>query len=74
MTDCGLTPAEIREMTMADVERLYAHWRKHPPLRAFMEAWLGYEPPVDDKPKQYMTAESVSAFADMMNRLPIARA
>jgi hypothetical protein len=34
--ECGYTPAEIRAMTLHDVKRLNAHWRKHPPLRVLV--------------------------------------
>lgn len=31
-SECGWTPAEAREATLADVDDLFAYWRRHPPL------------------------------------------
>lgn len=38
MTECSYTPNEIDEMTLLDVQRLGAYWKKNPPLRALVAA------------------------------------
>jgi hypothetical protein len=49
-------------MTLRDVDRLFRHWAKYPPVRAFVAALAGFDPakaaPEPDKPK-YMTAEDM---------------
>jgi hypothetical protein len=44
-------------MDLDDIERLYAHWRRHPPLRMLAEAWLGIKP---EEPPQYLDAEGMA--------------
>ncbi len=48
-TDCGFTPAQVREMTLWDVGRIHAGWRRFPPARVFMAALAGFKPQ-DEQP------------------------
>lgn len=57
-TDLNYSLAQIRDMTLDDVERLYAHWRKHPTLRMMKEAELGLKPE-EESPPQYLDAEGM---------------
>jgi len=41
MTDGGYTPAEIREMTLDEANRLFAFWERRPPLRVLVSAFVG---------------------------------
>jgi hypothetical protein len=56
---CGYTPAQIRKMTLDDVSRLFAFWRKYPPLDVLFGAVHGFKPPEDGPPTEskYMTAD-----------------
>lgn len=59
-TDCGYTPAQIREMTLIDVNRLFSHWAKFPPVRDLVAAFVGFEiptEPTEERSKEYMTAD-----------------
>jgi hypothetical protein len=38
MAGCGFTPAEIDEMTLADVRGLLAYWETHPPVHDILRA------------------------------------
>lgn len=64
--ECGYTPAEIRQMTMIDVRRIFDHFKRTPPLRTLVAACakaLGIEFPDPDAPKpQYMDADDMRAF------------
>lgn len=73
VTDGGYKLHEIDELTFEDVEPLFAHWRKHPPLRFLAEAWMGFKP-AEDKPKQYMTADSVRHLKTLIDSTGIGRA
>lgn len=44
-------------MTLDDVDRIYRHWGKFPPLRDLVAARFGLKPPPDedDDDKKYMT-------------------
>ena len=37
MTACCYTPAEIDEMTLADVINLFAYWRENPPTHEILK-------------------------------------
>jgi hypothetical protein len=58
-TDAGLTFAEIREMTMTDVDRLFRHWKIYPPVRDLVAAAIGFKPKdaAADKPKYLNAAD-----------------
>jgi hypothetical protein len=56
-TDCGYTPAQIREMTMADLNRLIKYWGKYPPIRDLVASFVGFEMPTDEPAAKHMTAE-----------------
>jgi hypothetical protein len=53
-TDCGYTPAQICEMTLDDVAPLFAYWRRYPPLRDLVAAFIGFKPsePEEEKGRQ----------------------
>ena len=49
-------------MTLRDVERLFRHWAKYPPVRAFVAALAGFDPAqacAAAEPSKYMTAEDM---------------
>lgn len=52
-------------MTLHDVNRLMKHWRKFPPLRDLMAAYVGFEPQPDTPPQKPMTAEEFRALMAM---------
>jgi hypothetical protein len=56
-TDCGYTPAQIRELTLDDVNRLFSHWGKYPPVRDLVAVAVGFDIPTDEPEMQPMTAE-----------------
>lgn len=69
-TECGYTPDEIRAMTLDDVQRLYKHWEKHPPLRALVASVahsLGVKLPQSDQPNKalHMNADEARALLEM---------
>lgn len=45
-TDAGYTPAQIRDLTFDEVERLFEYWQTYPPVRDLVAAAVGYKPPV----------------------------
>lgn len=57
---------------MADVERLFAHWAKFPPLRDLVAAAIGFETPkAEAAAPRHMTAEEFKAmFAATGGRVP----
>lgn len=46
-TECGYTPAEIRELTLADVERQSRYWKRNPPLHLIAARFAGIKPPAE---------------------------
>jgi len=54
-------------LTLDDVNRLFKHWQKYPPLRDLVAAFIGFEIPDDEPeaPKQYMTAEGFKQLMGM---------
>jgi hypothetical protein len=60
ITDAGFKPAEIDELTLDQVEDLFAYWRKYPPLRDLVAAFVGFKPQdrPEEKPK-YMSADDM---------------
>jgi hypothetical protein len=61
-------------MTLPQVYRILAHWKRNPPLRALVTACaaaLGVQfpnPEEDNKPKTYMSANQARAWAAAANR------
>ena len=59
---CGYTPSQIRALRLDDIERQFAYWRRHPPLRAMFAAVHGIKSADDkpaEKPPSYMTADDM---------------
>jgi len=50
-------------MTLFDVQRLFAHWRRFPPIRQLVAGFVGFKPsdPVADKSK-HLNAEEAMAL------------
>lgn len=65
VTDGGLTFDEIRAMTLSDVERLFSHWNKFPPVRILVAAFVGFKPDDPEDGKKYVTTEEARAFMRM---------
>jgi hypothetical protein len=72
-TECGYRPDEIDALTFEDVEPIFAHWKRHPPLRFLAAAWMGFKPPDDDK-REYMTAEGAKHLKRLLDGSGIGRA
>lgn len=53
-------------MTLPEVERRLDWLRKNPSTRMLVAAYLGFKP-IDDEPKQYMTASAAKALAATLN-------
>ena len=50
-------------MTLFDVQRLFAHWRRFPPLRRLVAGFVGFKPDMDGDPeKKHLTAEEAMAL------------
>jgi hypothetical protein len=62
-TDVGYTPAQICEMTLDDVLPLFEYWKRYPPLRDLVAAFVGF------KPKDAAEAEPKKMTADDMRML-----
>lgn len=67
MTECGYTPHQAREMTLFDIEDLYAYWGRHPPpstLLAILAQLWGWKPPAP--PVEEMSFDAaIAAEGDM---------
>ncbi len=54
-TECGYTPDQIRDMTLADVIRLFAYWHRRPPagelinIIAQIAGWKPQAPEIDEE-------------------------
>jgi hypothetical protein len=59
-TDLHYTPSQIRELTLEEVNRVFNYWRKYPPLRDLVAAFVGFKPKSDEdaEPKK-MTADDM---------------
>jgi len=44
MTVCGFTPADIDEMTLFDIQALFAYWREFPPAPEILKIVHGLTP------------------------------
>lgn len=53
MTRGGYTPLECRAMYMDEVESLFLYWRRVPPLRDIVAAFVG----VTDQPRRTSIAQ-----------------
>ena len=62
-------------MKASDVQRLFKHWAKFPPIRILVASAIGFEIPKDgpdEKPK-YITADELRLMVAVgANRLPTA--
>lgn len=63
-----MSPAEVGEMTMADVEDLTAYWEEHPPTNEV--AMIGFEIEVKKKPSQgaWLSPEELKRMVGEINR------
>jgi hypothetical protein len=60
-------------MTLDDVNRLFSHWAKYPPLRDLVAAFIGFEIPTPEEEgeKKYMTADDFKRLmAQTGGRIP----
>lgn len=49
-------------MTLDDVNRLFSYWRKFPPVRDLIAAFIGFEPQMDSDvapESKYMTGDDL---------------
>lgn len=50
-------------MTLFDVQRLFIHWRRFPPLRVLVAAFVGFTPKDQEADKaKHLTAEEAMAL------------
>lgn len=50
-------------MTLFDVQRLFAHWRRFPPIRQLVAAFVGFTPKDQDADKaKHLNAEEALAL------------
>ncbi len=54
-----MTPAQIRELSLADVERLFKHWARFPPVRVLVASAVGFEPAPEESEQKYITREDI---------------
>lgn len=67
MTACGFTPAEIDEMSLADVMALFAYWREHPPVHEILKCVYRIESKPEPKPA---TSSDPSGIGALIARFP----
>lgn len=49
-------------MTLADVSRLFRHWRVYPPTHRLVAAYFGIGPQAEAAKPQYMDADAFANF------------
>lgn len=59
-------------MTLDDINRLFKHWQKYPPLRDLVAAFVGFEiPPDEPAESKYLTADDFKRMMAMTGgRIP----
>lgn len=55
-------------MTLDDVGRITAYWRKYPPLRDLVAAFIGFKPFTPAEKPQHLNAEEFKALVSATNR------
>ena len=64
-----MTPGEIRELTLDDVNRIFRHWQRFPPVRLLVALAIDFKfpPPEDgeDAGNKYMTADDLKRLMAM---------
>ena len=66
ITDAGMTPREIDELTLDEVYELFAYWRMYPPLRDLVAGFIGFKPnkPVAKPQRSLSIAEIKMRYPD----------
>lgn len=68
MAACGYTPAEIDELTLNDVQNLFAYWHESPPVHEILKCVYRIEPK-PAKPVMNIT-DDPSGLADLIAHFP----
>jgi len=58
-TDCGYTPMQICEMTFEDLDPLFAHWKRYPPLRDLVAGFIGFKPASATEEPKHLSADDM---------------
>ncbi len=66
MTACGFTPVEIDEMTLFDVNALFAYWRDFPPAHEILKCVHG----ITRTPKPVNAVGDPSGIGSLITRFP----
>lgn len=59
-------------MTLFDVQRLFTHWRRFPPVRVLVAGFIGFTPknPEADKAKHLSAEEAIALMRATGGRIP----